>query len=497
MEIVMKNRSVRLLCSLLALFILMSSLVIFTACGESVENVEIPTGDTAAQTVPAGTNEEPETQRIPQYESLEKEKFDREFVILGRSDMLEEFEVEKITGEILNDAVYDRNTVVSEDYDITLQILDGGDYLQVNSTLTNQVSAGDDEYDAFIGHKVAFMDCAQQNYLYDLNDVDTMNLSAIYWDQACRENLSLMGHNFMMTGDINPGSMLISACLVFNKDMNTELGKTPPYEMVDNGTWTLDTYLQEITGVSQDLNNDGVYSYKDDMFSTSIWRLDGAFSLFYGAGGMFVTINEDNAPELSYDSERVIDIYEKLYDIVVSENAFYLVDINSYGVNYDIFSEGRALYCDVTLNKISTFFDDMEEPYGIVPVPKYDVAQDEYLSFVNGASPFMMLAQSEKDPEFVGTILEAMAAYNYDNITPKMFEIVTKLQSARDPESSRMVDYIIRNRIYDFGYFIELGITNVVMNGLSDAKETIASDLKSNGRQAEKALERLIRDFKD
>ena len=36
-----------------------------------------------------------------------------------------------------------------------------------------------------------------------------------------------------------------------------------------------------------------------------------------------------------------------------------------------------------------------------------------------------------------------------------------------------------------------------VMNGLSDAKETIASDLKSNGRQAEKALERLIRDFKD
>lgn len=493
----MKNRSIKTLCALLALLMVMSSLVVLTACGESVENPDVPSNGTTEQTVAEGTNEELETQRIPQYDLIEKEKFDREFVILGRSDMLEEFEVEKYTGEILNDAVYDRNVVISEDFDIDLEVIDGGDYTAVNNEVINQVSAGDDEYDVFIGHKVAFMNCAQTNYLYDLNDVDALNLSAVYWDQACRENLSLMGHNFMMTGDINPGSMLISACLVFNKDLNTELGKTAPYEMVDNGTWTLDTYLQEITGVTQDLNNDGIYSYKDDQFSTSIWRLDGAFSLFYGAGGMFVTINEDEEPELSYSSEKVIDIYEKLYTIVITENAYYLEDVNDYGTNYDVFSEGRALYCDVTLNKISSFFDDMEDPYGIVPVPKYDVAQDEYLSFVNGASPFMMMAQSEKDPEFVGTILEAMAAYNYDNITPKMFEIVTKLQSARDPESSRMVDYIIRNRIYDFGYFIELGITNIVMNALTDAKETIASDLKSNERQAKRTLDRLIREFKD
>ncbi len=493
----MKNRSIKLLSALLALLLVMGSLVVFTACGETTEIPDSPSNGTTEQTVAEGTNEELETQRIPQYGQIEKEKFDREFVILGRSDMLEEFEVEKYTGEILNDAVYDRNVVVSEDFDIDINVIDGGDYLAVNNELINQVSVGDDEYDVFIGHKVAFMNCAQKNYLYDLNDVSTMNLAADYWDQACRENLSLMGHNFMMTGDINPGSMLISACLVFNKSLNTELGKSEPYEKVDNGTWTLDTYLQEVTGVTEDLNNDGVYSYKDDRFSTSIWRLDGAFSLFYGAGGMFVTINNDEQPELSYSSDRVIDIYEKLYAIVITENAYYLEDINSYGTNYDVFSEGRALYCDVTLNKISSFFDDMDEAYGIVPMPKYDVAQEEYLSFVNGASPFMMMAQSERDPEFVGTILEAMSAYNYDNITPKMFEIVTKLQSARDPESSRMVDYIIRNRIYDFGYFIELGLTNIVMNALTDAKETIASDLKSNDRQAQKALERLIKEFKD
>ncbi len=486
-------KHIRLMAAILALLMVVGCLTVFSSCGETTETPD----DTTESKTAAGTAKEEATEVFIAYDTIEKEKFGREFVILSREDMKEEFEVEKITGEILNDLIYERNTVVSEDFDIDIQVIDGGDFSLVNEKIINQVTSNDDDYDMFTGHKVTFMNCAQQNYLYDLNTVTTMDLTQPYWDQACRENLSLMGHNFMMTGDIDPASMLISACFVFNKELNTELGKVEPYELVDNGQWTLDNYLKQIQGVSQDLNNDGNFSYADDQFSNTIWSLDGGFSMFYGAGGMFVTINEVEEPELTYNAEHVIGIYEKLYAAVVTENAFWLPkeEMNNYGVNYSIFTEGRALYCDITLAKIQTFLADMEDDYGIVPVPKYDEAQKEYLSFVNGASPFATMAQNEKDPEFVGTILEAMAAYNYDNITPKMFEIVTKLQSARDPDSSRMVDYIIRNRVYDFGYFLDLGITNVVMEGLSKKNENIASSLTSNGNQAKGVLKRLIRDF--
>ena len=439
----MKNLKMRSLCALMALVMLLSGLFALVSCGVTDENKE--------KSTEASTNDE--TKESSAYASLEKEKFNREFIVMSREDMKDEYEVEKITGEILNDLLYERNSVVSEDFGVTIKVVDGGDYGAVNNELIRQVTSDGDDYDVYTGHKVAFMNCVPENYLYDLNKITSMNLSAPYWDQACRENLALMGHNFMMTGDIDPASMQISACFVFNKKMNTELGKTAPYELVDNGQWTLDNYLKQIEDVSMDLNNDGVMSADYDRFSTTIWSLDGGFSMFYGAGGNYVTVSDEGIPELTYNSERVISIYEKLYNIIVTENAFWLsvADINSYGVNYDLFTEGRALYCDITLSKISSFLADMTEDYGIVPVPKYDEAQPEYLSFVNGASPFVMLAQTEKDPEFVGTVLEAMAAYNYDNITPKMFEIVTKLQSARDPDSSRMVDYIIRNRVYDFG----------------------------------------------
>ena len=489
----MKIRSVKLLSALLAAVMMMGSLVSLASCGETVE--EDPK-DTVVTKGEAGTVAEEETKFIA-YDNVAKEKFDREFVILSRDDMKDQYEVEKITGEILNDLIYERNTVVSEDLDIEIVVIDGGDFSVVNSELIRQVGANDDDYDMYTGHKVAFMNCVTGNYLYDLNQIDTMDLTQPYWDQACRENLSLMGKNFMMTGDIDPASMLISACFVFNKDLNTELGKTAPYELVDNGQWTLDTYLAQVQDVSRDLNNDGALTYGDDLFSNTIWSLDGGFSMFYGAGGRFVTVNEEGEPELTYRADHVISIYEKLYKAIVTENAFWLPvsEINNYGVNYAIFTEGRALYCDITLAKISSFLADMDSDYGIVPVPKYDEAQKEYLSFVNGASPFVMVAQNEKDLDFVGTVLEAMAAYNYDNVTPKMFEIVTKLQSARDPDSSRMVDYIIRNRVYDVGYFVELELTNVVMNALSGQKENIASDLKSKNRAGEKALEKLMDKF--
>ncbi len=488
----MRIDCIKLLSAMLAVAMIFGSLMALTSCAETTEDPK----DTVSTKGEAGTTLEEETKFIA-YDTIEKQKFGREFVILSRDDTTEQYEVENITGEILNDLIYERNTVVSEDLDIDIVVIDGGDYTAVSNELVRQVTANDDDYDMFTGHKVAFMNCATGNYLYDLNQIDTVDLTQPYWDQACREDLSLMGKNFMMTGDIDPASMLISACFVFNKKLNKELGKAEPYELVDNGQWTLDNYLAQVQDVSQDLNSDGVLSYADDRFSNTIWSLDGGFSMFYGAGGKFVTINEVGEPELTYNSEQVIGIYEKLYQVVVTENAFWLPvsEIGNYGINYSIFTSGRALYCDITLAKITNMLADMESDYGIVPVPKYDEAQKEYLSFVNGSSPFVMVAQTEKDTDFVGSVLEAMAAYNYDNVTPKMFEIVTKLQSARDPDSSRMVDYIIRNRVYDFGYYVELELTNVVMNALSAKKENIASDLKSKNRAGEKALEKLMEKF--
>ncbi len=104
-----------------------------------------------------------------------------------------------------------------------------------------------------------------------------------------------------------------------------------------------------------------------------------------------------------------------------------------------------------------------------------------------------MIVNTEKDPEYVGTILEAMARYNYENVSTKMFEIITKLQSVRDEDSSEMVEYIIRNRVYDSAYFFDLTVSNVVLEQLKAGKAEISSKLTSAKKTSTTELRRIIK----
>lgn len=470
----------------LALVLTLSAMLFAVSCGTTND-------DPSSTTLGADANTEPETQLA--YDTVEKENFDRDFAIMTRDDMVEQFEVEKLTGDLLDDSIYERNTAVANDFGIEFVIYNKS-YDQVLTEMQTQVTSGLDDYDLYTGHKFAFNSCAQNNYCLDLATVTSMDLTQPWWDQNCLENLTIDGKTYLITGDIDPSSMCISSCFVFNKKMMTELGKSPDElnELTRNGGWTLDVMYEYGKDVTFDLNGDGKIEYTADRYNLTSWMMDVPYSLYYGAAGNFVTI-VNGTPELTYTAEQVTGIYEKIYKVIIEQNAYYVTDHGQYATCYDVFREGRAMFCDITLSKITGFVSDMEDPYGIIPIPKYDTNQKEYLSFVNGATPFVMVGKTEADPEFVGTIIEAMATYNYDRVTPKLFQVVTKLQAAQDPESAAMVDYIIRNRIWDLGYYADWDITNLVRLNLQSGKAEIASALSSKGKAAQRALSLLLKAY--
>ena len=476
----------RILTLTLSMLMLLATLLGAVSCATQ--------GDDNAQTT-VGTSDETEAGTESAYSTVPKEDFDREFSILTRDDTLEQFEVEELTGDLLDDAIFERNATVANDFGIEF-VYYNMSYDQVLNEMKTQVTSELADYDLYTGHKFAFTSCAQTGYCYNLATIDTMDLTQPWWDQNCLENLTIDGKTYLITGDIDPASMLISSCFVFNKKMMTELGKSVDElnELTDNGGWTLDKMYEYGKDVTFDLNGDGKIEYTSDRYNLTSWMMDVPYSLYYGAAGNFVTII-DGTPELTYTVEQVTNIYDKIYKVIVEQQAYYVTAEPQYASTYEVFHAGRAMFCDITLSKITGFVSDMEDPYGILPIPKYDENQPEYLSFVNGATPFAMLAKTVKDPEFVGTILEAMSTYNYDKVTPKLFEVATKLQAAQDPESAAMVDYIVRNRIWDLGYYADWAITNQVRINLQNGKAEIASDLEKQKTAANRGLTLLLKQY--
>ena len=426
----MRQSRSRLMALLLAGLMLFSSLTVLAGCADGEGDA---TATETGSGVQSGSSAEEETKAAP-YTNLEKKKYNREFVILGRGDMKTDFEAisTESKGSLLNELLVERNTVVAEDFGIQFVYFYENSYDEVNARVSQQALNSLDDYDVAMGHKYTVTSCLVNNQLTDLSTVDTLALTENWWDQGCRSSLTVNGKLFLMTGDVLPSSMLISACFAFNKRLMKELNKTEPYSLVREGKWTLDEFNAMTKDVTVDVDGDGVIDYKKDRYGLSSWMMDVPFTMFYGAGGMFGSVTEDG-----------------------------------------------------TL--------DMSDDYGIVPVPKYDTNQKEYLSFVNGSTGFVMMVSTEKDPEYVGAILEAMARYNYENVSTKMFEIVTKLQSVRDQDSSEMVEYIIRNRVFDSAYFFDLAVSNVVLEQLKTGKPEISAKLTSAKKTSTTELKRILR----
>jgi hypothetical protein len=58
-----------------------------------------------------------------------------------------------------------------------------------------------------------------------------------------------------------------------------------------------------------------------------------------------------------------------------------------------------------------------------------------------------------------------------------------------------MVDLIIRNRVFDLGYFADLNVTNLVKDQLGIKQAEIASALKSGRQAAERSLSSLLQNM--
>ena len=475
----------RILSLALAVLMAMSLLLTVVSCGNTGNDDE--TGK--------GTQSSTEAESDSAYQQLEKEKYNRDFTVLVREDCVDDFVVEGMKGDVLGDSLYERNTVVAEDYGIDFVFnYQGKSYTAINEIAQTQVGSGLDDFDMYIGHKYSYTTLALSNYLVDMNKITTMDLSGAWWDQGCYNNLTVNGKTYVMTGDILPdSSMRISSCMVYNKKMMGELGKSVDElnATTTNGGWTLDVLTAYSKDVTFDLNGDGQLSYENDRYCLTGWKMAAPYALYYGAGGMFVSI-VDGSPELTYTDREVTDIYEKIYNLIVNENAYYVTQESLYDTMFDVFTEGRALFSTMTLRLISQYITEMEDAYGILPEPKYDTYQKEYLSFVNGSTSLVMIAKTEKNTEFVGAIMEAMATYNYERVTPNMFQVVTKLQAAQDPVSAGMVDLIIRNRVFDLGYFADMGVTNLVRDQLELGRPEISSQLKSGRNAAKRSLTRLL-----
>lgn len=481
---------------LLALLLAMPTLL--TACAESDENADTP-AETQGTTVsdPSAETAESETERL--YADIPADaNFDGyQFNILCSSNsehsiIQNDFYAEDFTGEPINDARYNRNITIGDKLNITIVAHDasavGSDagYNDVSA----DVQSGTGSYDIATACGYATSRLSTGNFLYDINTVPYIDLSAPWWDQIANESLSILDQLFYTTGDITTSDNDATYCIMFNKQMIENYNLENPYELVDSGKWTMDKYIEMASAVTYDSNGDGKYTV-DDTFGALTWD-DTMMGIVNCTGEQCVTVNDEGLMELTINSERIIDAVTKFIEFGMTDNSYEYQRTNwDDSLLVNMFSANQSLFLSQLFQLIPKL-REMDNDFGILPYFKYEESQDKYYTTMGSwHSVFLCIPNVQSDINRTGIIVECLANEGLYDLTEAYYEKTLKGKSARDQESQAMLDLIFANRVYDLGWFYQTGGYNEsVMNLLRNYTNNMASMLKSSERAAEKILNR-------
>lgn len=402
----------------------------------------------------------------------------------------DEIYVEQEIGEIINDAVYQRNYMIEEKLNIKIVAIPTSDIYQKARTT---IMAGDNEFDMVGTYKYDAISLASERLVRNWYDIPVVDFDQPWWNQNARDAFTLGDTLYLMSGSILISEIDDTLAMVYNKTMADEYQFEDIYELVRNQKWTLDKFVEMVTKISSDLNGDGEYKAGDDLFGyvqdpnsmTNNW----CFSTDLLKG----TLDDDGTYRIDVDVDRVQVTLEKLANVFGDHYALSNLDLY-VGLTY--FEENQIFMYAIILRNVE-LLRDMEFDFGIIPYPKFDENQENYLTHVGSASPILTIPITNiEDDERLGYILESMAIISLDLVRPAYYEMALKEKYSRDPESAEMLDIIVKSSTYDLGYCAGFGITGTVASQIKTASTNFVSSWEkaesSSTATAQKLVDKLL-----
>ena len=428
---------------------------------------------------------------------IEKKDYDEaDFRMIGWTEAgdwyyAEEYEsTEKDKTSILNNTLYEMNTLVEEylNVEISYETVPINDGHMVFNTVFPTIMSGDDTYqlctmDAYYDN----INFITKNCALDLYELEALDFDQFYWNRNVTEMLTISDKAYLGLSDLCKMRFFSIYC---NKDMLTDAGRKMPYDEVRNGEWTLDRLAAMTTDLYQD-NGDGLRNGEDIYGFSSSWDCNGA--AFLQASNIFVaTKNDDDTYELCLFSDRLVEMYEKLYTWSKDESV-HLWNVHGPDFTSD-FKEGETYMMTADLG---TDYLDTDFEVGILPFPKYDVKQENY-AHVNWGNN-LLVPNTVRNKDMVGEVIELMSFYSGTLVLNKYYDEVLQLRVSEAPDDRDMVELIYDTVAFDPGIAFCDGNTplwNLVYITCFCIREdnaNIASYYQSNYRAANKWLGNLLK----
>lgn len=401
------------------------------------------------------------------------------------------------SAQVLNDAVLNRNKLLEENCNLTFDtiIKATGD---MSTAIKNEATTGTGDFH-IIDYKMG-NGTTSEALSGTLHDWESMGIDVdkSWWDSGTAD-FALRGKVYFMTGDVNFCDDNFTYVLIFNKDMQKKYENTipNPYQTVLDWEWTLDYFNSIIQGISSESSGDGVWDENDTYGFVTTYEFGN--TLFIGSDLRYIKNDRTmDTPELAMDSglEKALDVLDKSKTIFWKNNATFMSPPGEEGKGLSCFKEGRALFYSEIASYLTKLSSEMDTDYGILPIPKYDKAQQYYRTWsYSGASCLSITsAIKEADEVTVGKIVQWYAMLSSENVKPAFYDVMLTSRNVRDEESRQMLDIIFQNRVYDMAFYFvsEFNLYEAFRNAVYKNDDSFSRTYSSNTKRFDRKVKQLF-----
>ena len=294
------------------------------------------------------------------------------------------------------------------------------------------VSGGLDQYDILLGTWLGSWEISLGGNLLDMKEIPTIDLTHEWWDQNANTQLNVGNRMFYTSGDMSTIDDRCTRALYFNKTLAAANYLESPYELVRANKWTLEKFAQMCRDVARDVDGGGEVDSEDIV---GFFYENGQFNFFMtGVGEHYFTLDENGMPVYSFlqDSESVTKM-ETVANMLIEDgltiNIQKFTDFGGFNNRFtyarSLFAAGKHLFT-VGGALVIAEFADMEDEFGILPMPKWNMA--EYFAYEGR-----------------------------ETVSPTFKDKMLKRRYAQDSDSGDMLDIIYANKCFDMGFVANWG----------------------------------------
>jgi len=290
------------------------------------------------------------------------------------------------TTDIVFSKIHERNLSVQDRLNVELNFIGSGSRTWQDSIpfIQEIVQTMSDAYEIIMTSNNTVTGQKLFNYFHDLNDSEYIDVSERWWYEDAIMETSVDNYNYrFLYGDIHLTDLGQAGCIYYNKVLYEQYispDKNPDelYTKVLEGKWTLEEFDRIVKKSHIEKGGDG----SADIYGLAMTYQEWNHYLRESAGIRMYERDEAGMPKFNFKDDRSVEFTNRLYSLYY-ENEGTISSLYKGQTVTQSFPNGNLMFEMNRLTRsLSEEMREMKEDFGIIPYPKLNEEQEEYVTLL-------------------------------------------------------------------------------------------------------------------